>query len=111
MIHERGEHLLHVVNDILDMSKIEAGKFKLLKEPFVVSSLVSSCADVMRHEAEATQLTLVAEVPSGLPELVADTHACTQTLHKVFSNAIKFTDAGGVVRIAAREADGMIELI
>ena len=72
MIHESGEHLLHVVNDILDMSKIEAGKFKLLKEPFDVGSLVRSCADVMRHAAEAKQLTLITEVPSGLPELVAD---------------------------------------
>ena len=111
MIHESGEHLLHVVNDILDMSKIEAGKFKLLKEPFDVSSLVSSCADVMRHAAEAKQLTLIAEVPSGLPELVADKRACKQMLLNVISNAIKFTDAGGLVRISAREADGMIELI
>jgi cell cycle sensor histidine kinase DivJ len=111
MIHESGEHLLHVVNDILDMSKIEAGKFKLLKEPFDVSSLVSSCTDVMRHEAEAKQLKLIAEVPSGLPELVADKRACKQMLLNVISNAIKFTDAGGVVRISAREADGMIELI
>jgi cell cycle sensor histidine kinase DivJ len=110
MIHESGEHLLHVVNDILDMSKIEAGKFKLLKEPFDVSLLVSSCADVMRHAAEAKQLTLIAEVPSGLPELVADKRACKQMLLNVLSNAIKFTDAGGLVRISAREADGMIEL-
>ena len=111
MIHESGEHLLHVVNDILDMSKIEAGKFKLLKEPFDVGSLVRSCADVMRHAAEAKQLTLIAEVPSGLPELVADKRACKQMLLNVISNAIKFTDAGGWVRISAREADGMIELV
>jgi cell cycle sensor histidine kinase DivJ len=111
MIHESGEHLLHVVNDILDMSKIEAGKFKLFKEPFDVGSFASSCADVMRHAAEAKQLTLVADVPSGLPELVADKRACKQMLLNVISNAIKFTDAGGWVRISAREADGMIELI
>lgn len=110
MIHESGEHLLHVVNDILDMSKIEAGKFKLLKEPFDVSSLVSSCAEIMRHAAEAKQLTLIAEVPPGLPELVADKRACKQMLLNVVSNAIKFTDAGGLVRISAREADSMIEL-
>jgi cell cycle sensor histidine kinase DivJ len=111
MIHESGEHLLHVVNDILDMSKIEAGKFKLLKEPFDVGSLVRSCADVMRHAAEAKQLTLITEVPSGLPELVADKRACKQMLLNVISNAIKFTEAGGLVRISAREADGMIELV
>jgi cell cycle sensor histidine kinase DivJ len=93
------------------MSKIEAGKFKLLKEPFDVGLLVRSCADVMRHAAEAKQLTLIAEVPSGLPELVADKRACKQMLLNVISNAIKFTDTGGLVRISAREADGMIELI
>jgi two-component system, cell cycle sensor histidine kinase DivJ len=111
MIHESGEHLLHVVNDILDMSKIEAGKLKLLKEPFDVGLLVRSCADVMRHAAEAKQLTLIAEVPSDLPELVADKRACKQMLLNVISNAIKFTDAGGLVRISAREAGGMVELI
>jgi two-component system, cell cycle sensor histidine kinase DivJ len=110
MIHESGEHLLHVVNDILDMSKIEAGKFKLVKEPFDVGSLVQSCAEVMRHAAEAKQLTLLTEVPPGLPELVADRRACKQMLLNVIANALKFTDAGGWVRISARERDGTIEL-
>jgi cell cycle sensor histidine kinase DivJ len=110
MIHESGEHLLHVVNDILDMSKIEAGKFKLVKEPFDVGSLITSCAEVMRHAAEAKQLTLVTEVPQGMPELVADKRACKQMLLNVISNAIKFTDAGGGVRISARAGNGIIEL-
>jgi cell cycle sensor histidine kinase DivJ len=111
MIHESGEHLLHVVNDILDMSKIEAGKFKLIKEPFDVGALITSCAEVMRHAAEAKRLTLLSEVPSGLPELVADRRACKQMLLNVIANAIKFTDAGGWVRISAREESGIIELV
>jgi two-component system, cell cycle sensor histidine kinase DivJ len=111
MIHESGEHLLHVVNDILDMSKIEAGKFKLVKEPLDVSSLITSCVEVMRHAAEAKQLTLATEVPQGMPELVADKRACKQMMLNVISNAIKFTDAGGWVRISARIENGMIELI
>ncbi len=111
MIHESGEHLLHVVNDILDMSKIEAGKFTLLKEPFDVGSLIRSCAEVMRHEAEAKQLTLIVEVPPVLPELLADKRACKQMLLNIISNAIKFTDAGGWVRIAARVHGDRIELV
>jgi cell cycle sensor histidine kinase DivJ len=111
LIHESGEHLLHVVNDILDMSKIEAGKLKLVKEPFDVGSLIASCVEVMRHAAEARQLSLVTEVAPGMPDLVADKRACKQMLLNVISNAIKFTDPGGSVRVAAREETGMVELI
>ena len=111
MIHESGEHLLHVVNDILDMSKIEAGKFKLVKEPLDIASLVQSCAEVMRHAAEERRLTLLAEVPPGLPELVADRRACKQMLLNVIANAVKFTDAGGWVRVSARAEGDMIALV
>jgi cell cycle sensor histidine kinase DivJ len=102
LIHESGEHLLNVVNDILDMSKIEAGKFKIVKEPFDVAPLVNSCTDIMRHAAEKKGITLSTEVPSDLPELVADKRACKQMLLNVISNAIKFTETGGWVRIFAR---------
>jgi cell cycle sensor histidine kinase DivJ len=64
----------------------------------------------MRHEAEAKQLSLVTEVQAGISPLVADKRACKQMLLNVISNAIKFTDAGGRVRISAREEDGMVEL-
>jgi cell cycle sensor histidine kinase DivJ len=111
MIHESGEHLLHVVNDILDMSKIEAGKLKLVKEPFDVGSLIASCAEVMRHAADAKRLSLVTEVAPGMPELFADKRACKQMLLNVISNAVKFTDPGGSVRVTAREEGGMVELI
>jgi len=110
LIHESGEHLLNVVNDILDMSKIEAGKFKIVREPLDVAALVGSCVDVMRHAAEKKEVAVAAEVVPGLPELVADKRACKQMLLNVMSNAVKFTDAGGFVRVTARAEDGMVAL-
>jgi cell cycle sensor histidine kinase DivJ len=108
LIHESGEHLLNVVNDILDMSKIEAGKFKIVKEPFDVATLVASCCDIMRHTADQRSLSLIVDVAPGITELPADKRACKQILLNVISNAIKFTDPGGWVRVSAREADGTI---
>jgi cell cycle sensor histidine kinase DivJ len=111
LIHESGEHLLNVVNDILDMSKIEAGKFNIVKEPFEVASLIRSCCDIMRHTAERRGLTLIADVPPGIPELPADKRACKQMLLNVISNAIKFTKEGGFVRVTARAIRGNVELV
>jgi two-component system, cell cycle sensor histidine kinase DivJ len=111
LIHESGEHLLNVVNDILDMSKIEAGKFKIVKEPFEVASLVKSCCDLMRHTAEQRSLSLIVDVAPGIPELPADKRACKQMLLNVISNAIKFTDPGGWVRVSARVEGESVELV
>lgn len=102
LIHESGEHLLHMVNDILEMSKIEAGKFKIVKEPFSVGALVKSCCDIMRHTAERRSLSLIVDIEPGIPELPADKRACKQMLLNVISNAIKFTDPGGWVRVSAK---------
>ncbi len=110
LIHESGEHLLNVVNDILDMSKIEAGKFKIVKEPFNVASLVTSCCDIMRHTAEQKSLTLKVDIAPGIPELPADKRACKQMLLNVIANAIKFTEPGGWVRVSARVEKGNVVL-
>ncbi len=110
LIHESGEHLLNVVNDILDMSKIEAGKFNIVKEPFEVASLVRSCCDILRHTAERRGVTLMADVAPGIPELPADKRACKQMLLNVIANAIKFTNEGGWVRVSARALRGKVEL-
>jgi two-component system, cell cycle sensor histidine kinase DivJ len=106
LIHESGEHLLHVVNDILDMSKIEAGKFTIVTEPFDVTSLVTSCCDIMRHTAERKEISLKVDVAPKIPELAADKRACKQMLLNVISNAIKFTESGGWVKVSAYVEDG-----
>jgi cell cycle sensor histidine kinase DivJ len=109
LIRESGEHLLNVVNDILDMSKIEAGKFGIVREPFDVAPLIKSCCDIMRHAAEQRSLSLIMDVAPGIPELPADKRACKQMLLNVISNAIKFTDPGGWVRVSARATGGNVE--
>ncbi|WP_069095403.1 PAS domain-containing sensor histidine kinase [Methyloligella halotolerans] len=110
LIHESGGHLLNVVNDILDMSKIEAGKFNILKEPFDVGTLLKSCVDIVGPTAEQKSLSLEVEMPVGMPELLADKRACKQMLLNVLSNAIKFTDEGGRVHLSAHEVDGAVHL-
>ena len=109
LIHESGEHLLNVVNDVLDMSKIEAGKFKIVKEPFDVASLVKLCSEIMRPAAEKRSVTLAHEVPQGIAELLADKRACKQMLLNIISNAVKFTDPGGRVRVSARAVTGGVQ--
>ena len=101
LIHESGEHLLGVVNDILDMSKIEAGKFQIVRESFDVASLINSCCDLMRHTAEKSSITLKVDVAPDIPKLAADNRACKQILLNVIANAIKFTKSGGWVRVSA----------
>ena len=101
LIHESGEHLLGVVNDILDMSKIEAGKFQIVRESFDVASLINSCCDLMRHTAEKSSITLKVDVAPDIPKLAADNRACKQILLNVIANAIKFTKPGGWVRVSA----------
>jgi len=108
LIHESGGHLLGVVNDILDMSKIEAGKFTIVKEPFEATPLVTSCCDIMRHTAETKGLSLKVDIARDIPELAADKRACKQMLLNLISNAIKFTEADGWVKVSASVNGGTV---
>jgi len=110
-IHESGQHLLQVVNDILDMSKIEAGKYMIVREPFAVKKLIDVCCEVTRQEAEKKEIRLSVDAMPGLPELAADKRAVKQMLLNLISNAIKFTGQGGWVRISVRIHGDSIALI
>ena len=111
LIHESGEHLLSVVNEILDMSKIEAGKFDIVAEPFKVPSLVHSCCEIMRHQSGKKSIELRMEMEDELPELLADKRACKQILLNLLANAVKFTEEGGCVEVSARRLDSNIEIV
>ena len=110
LINESGEHLLSVVNGILDMSKIEAGKFDIVTEPFDVLALIASCKELMQHAAGKKSIEIRIEAAADLPEVVADKRACKQMLINLLSNAIKFTEEGGWVKVAASANGGMLEL-
>ncbi len=110
LIHESGEHLLSVVNEVLDMSKIEAGKFDIVTEPFAVGPLVKSCVEIMSHQGEKKSIDVRLDAAPNLPELVADKRACKQILLNLLANAIKFTDEGGYVEVSARRVEEEIEL-
>jgi two-component system, cell cycle sensor histidine kinase PleC len=101
-----GQHLLALINDILDMSKIEAGKMNLSFEPLELEDLVSEAVRLMRNRAEAAKLRMEVDIPADLPMVQADYRAVKQVLLNLLSNAVKFTPQGGRIVVAAREADG-----
>lgn len=102
LIHASGEHLLQVVNGILDMSKIEAGMFNIAPEKMQIAPLIAGCCDMMSQLAAERDISIVRSLPDDLQEIVADIRACRQILLNLLSNAIKFTDGGGTVTVGAR---------
>jgi len=110
VIHNAGRHLLDLINDILDMSKIEAGKRELDKEHLSASEIVQDCTDMMSDRAAQNEVRLTAELPSAPLTLYADRRAMKQILLNIVSNAIKFTLAGGSVVVRVRAVEGRFVL-
>jgi signal transduction histidine kinase len=109
MIQRAGRHLLELINDILDMSKIEAGKFEIQREPVQMGALMLDCVELMRERAEAGGISLSAEVASQPLLANADRKTIKQILFNLLSNAIKFTPAGGkVIAKASRDEFGVV---
>jgi signal transduction histidine kinase len=100
-IHDSGTHLLSLINDILDLSKIEAGKFELHEEPIDLEAASKSCFRIMRDRAEEAGVVLQHRFPGQLPRIKADPRAVKQILLNLLSNAVKFTAAGGRVLVYA----------
>ncbi|MBM3521098.1 MAG: HAMP domain-containing histidine kinase, partial [Alphaproteobacteria bacterium] len=98
-IHRSGQFLLDVINDILDMSKIEAGRMQLETEPAPVSAIIDEVMRLVSPRAGDGKVTIERDIVRGL-EVVADRRALKQVLINLLSNAVKFTPEGGKVRIA-----------
>jgi cell cycle sensor histidine kinase DivJ len=101
LIHESGNHLLELINSILDMSKIEAGKFELSEEVFDLGAVAEAAIRFVRLLAERQGVALKTTIASNATQIFADKRAVKQILVNLLSNGVKFTPRGGEVRIMA----------
>jgi signal transduction histidine kinase/CheY-like chemotaxis protein len=105
-IDNASKHLLALINDVLDMSKIEANKFELSSDEFSLRKALEKIYDMMNVKAEEKKQTMTLNVNKNTPERVAgDELRLSQVITNLVSNAIKFTDAGGKIEIDVREVE------
>lgn len=102
-IREAGQHLLDMINDILDMAKIEAGKMTIHPRPIDPTDPVDAAIRMVRRKAEDKKIKLIPHLSDDCPEIEADHRAIKQMILNLLSNAIKFTEEGGEIIVYARE--------
>jgi two-component system, cell cycle sensor histidine kinase DivJ len=110
LINESGNHLLELINDLLDMSKIEAGKFEIAEEVFDMAATVEAALRFVKLPAERAGVALHCELGGDAHNVFADRRAVKQMLVNLLSNAVKFTPKGGQVFIKVARRDGGIEI-
>ena len=101
LINDSGQHLLSVVNGILDMSKMESGNFEISPEPFAPRAALLNCCNLLALKARDNAIDLVSRAPEDLPDMTGDPRAFRQIVLNLVSNAIKFTERGGRVTVSA----------
>jgi len=101
LINDSGQHLLSVVNGILDMSKMESGKFEVTPEPFAPHAALINCCSLLALKARENGIDLVTRMPEDLPVMTGDPRAFKQVVLNLVSNAVKFTERGGTVTVSA----------
>ncbi|MGB7121718.1 MAG: PAS domain-containing sensor histidine kinase [Bradyrhizobium sp.] len=101
LINDSGQHLLSVVNGILDMSKMESGNFEIVPEPFAPRAALINCCNLLALKARESGIDLVTRAPDDLPVMIGDPRAFRQIVLNLVSNAVKFTERGGTVTVSA----------
>jgi two-component system, cell cycle sensor histidine kinase DivJ len=101
LINDSGQHLLSVVNGILDMSKMESGNFEISPEPFAPREALINCCNLLALKARENAIDLVTRAPDNLPMMTGDPRAFKQIALNLVANAIKFTERGGAVTVFA----------
>ncbi len=102
-IHDSGTHLLSLINDILDLSKIESGKFELQEEEIDLSVVIDRCLRMIRERADAARITVTCEVHPKLSLLWADERAMKQIILNLLSNSVKFSPTNSEVHLTAEK--------
>ncbi|MBN8509271.1 MAG: GAF domain-containing protein, partial [Burkholderiales bacterium] len=109
-IHSSGKHLLSLINDILDLSKIEAGRMELDVETFDVPAAIGNALTLVRERAQRHGIALGQEVAAEVGEIRADERKFKQILLNLLTNAVKFTPDGGRVEVRARRVEAVLEV-
>lgn len=110
IIHDSGQHLLDVVNTLLDVSKIESGAMTIEQDSLDMAGLAADCCNVVALKAKTGSVALERIIGPDLPQLLGDRRALKQVMLNLLSNAIKFTPVGGRVTLALVRDGGMIDL-
>jgi signal transduction histidine kinase len=110
-VHASSLHLLSLVNDLLDVSEVEAGRLSLVSTHFAIARVVQDAETAIRPLADKAGLALAVDVDPPVGTVCADERACFQVLVTLLSNAVKFTPAGGRVEVIARLGEGSVEII
>jgi cell cycle sensor histidine kinase DivJ len=111
LIHESGAHLLELINDVLDMSKIEADRFELARESFDAREAIAAALRLMRGQADRAGVSLRGVLPPEPMPANADRRAVKQIAINLLSNALKFTPRGGAVTLTLQAAGETLELV
>jgi len=98
-IHDSGRHLLNLINEILDLSRIEAGRYELHEEPIRLTDIAEDCYRLLKLKADAKGVAMVEEYAHGLAQVWMDQRAVRQIVLNLLSNALKFTPKGGRITI------------
>ena len=109
-IYASGQHLLSLINDILDLSKIEAGRMELTPASFHLPSALENAVSLVRERAARHGIALHLDLDPGLGELMGDERKVKQVLLNLLSNAVKFTPEGGRITVKAGRTDGAVEI-
>ena len=109
-IYASGQHLLSLINDILDLSKIEAGRMELAPVPFHLPTALENAVTLVKERAARHGITLALDLDPRLGELVGDERKVKQVLLNLLSNAVKFTPEGGRISLKAGLTDGAVEI-
>jgi signal transduction histidine kinase len=109
-IHTSGTHLLSLINDILDLSKIEAGRMDLELSDFDLAGALENAMTLIRERATRSNISLALECDSGMGRWTADERKFKQIVLNLLSNAVKFTPERGKIVVRARRIDGSVEI-
>jgi signal transduction histidine kinase len=109
-ISSSGRHLLDLVNEILDLSKVEAGRMELEPSEFALADTIRGALGFVRERAGGHRIELGADVPTDLGTVIADERKVRQVLLNLLSNAVKFTPDGGTIKVRARRNDGEVQV-